>query len=84
MFRFMVLALALAFAGSAYGHSEAPLNKDGCHKGKRHQDYHCHQGELKDRRFKNEQEARRALIQARIAAKGESSAGQPEGDVDPS
>lgn len=79
----ILLASLLALPMAAWSHS-APLSKDGCHEDKRFGEYHCHEGVLKDRRFKTEDEARQALIQAAITPRKKSSAGEPEGDRDPS
>lgn len=80
---FIALAAALALPMAAWSHSE-PLNKDGCHEDKRFGEYHCHDGVLKDRRFKSEDEARQALILESITPQKQSSAGEAEGDRDPS
>ena len=85
MKRLTVFVMALFFALSAHGHTDDSLNKNGCHQGKRDVAYHCHEGVLKDRRFKSEEEAKKALIQARITAKNQGTSGSFDPpDVEPS
>ncbi|MEM9184278.1 MAG: hypothetical protein AAGB27_14085, partial [Pseudomonadota bacterium] len=40
---------------------DTALNEDGCHKGKKHDDYHCHAGALEGRKFQNPEQAAQAL-----------------------
>ena len=79
----LTLAAALSTPLAVLAHSEA-LNKDGCHEGKRAPDYHCHEGALKDRRYKSKEEAEKALIREAITPKKKSSAGESDQGRDPS
>lgn len=82
-FKWLALAGALTLPFAAWSHN-ATLNKDGCHKGKRHADYHCHAGPLKDRSYASEEEAKKAMILEAISPKKKSSAGETHEDRDPS
>ncbi|MEM7708637.1 MAG: hypothetical protein AAF358_23980 [Pseudomonadota bacterium] len=84
-FRLLLAGLLGTLLSPAILAHDTSLNEDGCHKGKKHDDYHCHAGALEGRKFQNPEQAAQALITEAVRPKDQSTAGQPEPeDRDPS
>ena len=82
----MAVGAALSLAATvAVAHNDVSLNDDGCHESERYQNYHCHEGVLKDREFENAEAAAQAKITEAITSDKKSSAGEAEDQTrDPS